>query len=131
MGLGALRRGLLAGQGPSGADRGACRGVASRSDAHQQGQEQLAAPQPELAAGEDGLTISPEIWHSLNGRITQLEDKVKILTEEDLKSRERVSFLENLLRCAMRVIRGQSRTLRRHGLAEEPLPAVLVPFSID
>lgn len=90
-----------------------------------------AAPQPELAAGEDGLTISPEIWHSLNGRITQLEDKVKILTEEDLKSRERVSFLENLLRCAMRVIRGQSRTLRRHGLAEEPLPAVLVPFSID
>lgn len=90
-----------------------------------------APPQAELAAGEDGLTISPEIWHSLNGRITQLEDTVKALTEEDLKSRERVSFLEGLLRTAMRVIRGQSRTLRRAGLPDEPIPVALRPFSID
>lgn len=85
---------------------------------------------PELGPG-DGLTISPEIWHSLTGRIEHLEATVKTLAEEDSKKQERVNFLEGLLRTAMRIIRTQSRTLRRASLQDEPVPAVLRPYSID
>lgn len=84
----------------------------------------------ELPPG-DGLTISPEIWRSLNGRIEHLEATVKTLAEEESRSKERVSFLEGLLRTAMRIIRGQSRTIRKAGLVDEQLPAILVPYSID
>lgn len=85
---------------------------------------------PELGPG-DGLTISPEIWRSLNGRIEHLESTVKTLAEEDSRNKERVSFLEGLLRTAMRIIRTQSRSLRRANLQDEPIPVILRPFSID
>jgi hypothetical protein len=84
----------------------------------------------ELPPG-DGLTISPEIWRSLNGRIEQLETTVKTLAEEDSRNKERVTFLERLLRTAMRIIRAQSRTLRRADLPDEQIPARLIPYSID
>lgn len=85
---------------------------------------------PALPPGE-GLSVSPEIWRNLNGRIGELEMKVEGLTEAVSRQTERVTFLERLLRTAMRIIRQQSRTLRRAGLQDEEIPRVLLPYSID
>lgn len=92
-----------------------------------------SAPPPELpvpGSGE-GLSVSPQIWGHLSGKIQDLEGKVDRLTELVERQTERVTFLERLLRTAMRIIRSQSRTLRKAGLPDEPIPAVLVPYSID
>jgi len=88
------------------------------------------APPAALPPGE-GLSVSPEIWRSLSGRISELETKVAGLTEAVSKQTERVTFLERLLRTAMRIIRQQQRTLRRAGLPDEEIPRVLLPYSID
>jgi hypothetical protein len=79
----------------------------------------------------EGLSVSPQIWGHLSGKIQDLEGKVDRLTELVERQTERVTFLERLLRTAMRIIRSQSRTLRKAGLPDEPIPAMLVPYSID
>lgn len=89
-------------------------------------------PEPEapaaLPAG-DGLKVSPEIWRDLSGRISELDAKVSHLTEVVERQTEQVTFLERLLRTAMRIIRRQQATLRRAGLPEEPIPAILMPYA--
>lgn len=83
---------------------------------------------PALPPG-DGLKVSPEIWRDLSGRIAELDAKVSHLTEVVERQTEQVGFLERLLRTAMRIIRRQQVTLRRAGLPEEPIPAILMPYA--
>lgn len=80
-----------------------------------------------LAPGEE-LSVSPEIWRDLSGRITELDAKVSHLTEVVERQTQQVGFLERLLRTAVRIIRRQQVTLRRAGLPEEPIPAILMPY---
>lgn len=88
-------------------------------------------PTPALVGAPDGLLVSPEIWRDLSGRISGLESEVRGLKDLVIQQGERVNFLERLLRRAMRIIRAQSRTLRKARLQDEPIPAVLMPYSID
>ncbi|NUP24163.1 MAG: hypothetical protein HOZ81_50525 [Streptomyces sp.] len=92
--------------------------------------EPRTPPEPRPVAGE-GLSVSPEIWRDLSGRISGLEGEVRELKDLVVQQGERVSFLERLLRTAMRIVRAQSRTLRKARLPDEPIPAVLMPYSID
>jgi hypothetical protein len=82
-------------------------------------------------AGPDGLLVSPEIWRDLSGRITSLETEVHELKGVVEQGAARMAELDFLLRAALRIIRAQSRTLRRAGLPDEELPPALVPYSID
>lgn len=83
------------------------------------------------ATAGDDLSVSPQILVYFSGRIETLEGKVDHLTALVEQQTERVGFLERLLRTAMRIIRAQSRTLRKAGLPDEQIPAVLMPYSID
>lgn len=105
--------------------------VAKISTPKQRPSEQdTPAALPALPAGGE-LAVSPEIWRDLSGRISELDAKVSHLTEVVERQTERVTFLERLLRTAMRIIRQQQRTLRRAGLPDEEIPRVLLPYSID
>jgi hypothetical protein len=86
--------------------------------------------QPGLPPAE-GLPVSPEIWNTLIDRITGLETEVRSLKDAVELQTGKVTWLERQLRAAMRIIRTQSRTLRRAGLPDEPIPDALIPYSID
>ncbi|MGW6912612.1 hypothetical protein ACWGB8_02120 [Kitasatospora sp. NPDC054939] len=88
---------------------------------------QVEVPEPP----HDELQVSPEIWRHFNNKIGNLETKVDHLTELVEQQTERVTTLTGLVRMAMRIIRRQSKTLRRAGLPDEPIPEVLVPYSIE
>lgn len=82
-------------------------------------------------ATHNGLQVSPEIWRDLVGRISGLEAEVhelKLTIEDVGKDRAQ---LDQHLRAAMRIVRAQSRTLRRAGLPDELIPPALIPYSID
>jgi uncharacterized protein involved in exopolysaccharide biosynthesis len=89
------------------------------------------APAPAPAATPEGLLVSPEIWRDLSRRITGLETEVHELTVTVKRGEDRMIELDRLLRDALRIIRAQSRTLRRARLPDETLPPALVPYSID
>lgn len=80
---------------------------------------------------DDDLSVSPELMLYFSGKIDTLEGKVDRLTALVELQTERVGWLERLLRTAMRIIRAQSRTLRKAGLPDEPIPPALMPYSID
>ncbi|MFD3717287.1 hypothetical protein [Streptomyces sp. NPDC058674] len=89
------------------------------------------AGHPEPEDGPPALEVSPEIWMHFSGRIRGLEDKVDHLTDLVEAQTVRVGSLEKLLRMAMRVIRRANRRLRAAELEPEPIPAELVPYSIE
>jgi hypothetical protein len=91
----------------------------------------IEPPQFGDAPSHDELQVSPEIWRHFSGKISTLETKVDHLTDLVEKQTERVTTLTQLVRMAMRIVRQQSRTLRRAGLPDEPVPDVLIPYSID
>ncbi|MFJ9952330.1 hypothetical protein [Kitasatospora sp. NPDC091207] len=93
--------------------------------------ESTAPSEVPQVPGHDELQASPEIWQHFSGRISGLESKVDHLTDLVEQQTERVTTLTQLVRMAMRIVRQQSRTLRRSGLQDEPVPDVLIPYSIE
>ncbi|WP_327169576.1 hypothetical protein [Streptomyces subrutilus] len=81
--------------------------------------------------GAPALEVSPEIFQHFSGRIRGLEDKVDHLTDLVEAQTVRVSTLEKLLRMAMRIVRRANRRLRAAELEVEPIPAELIPYSIE
>lgn len=77
------------------------------------------------------LEVSPEIWVHFSGKISGLEAKVDHLTTLVEAQTIRVTTLERLLRQAMRLLRSAHRQLRAAGTDPEPVPAELIPYSID
>jgi predicted site-specific integrase-resolvase len=78
-------------------------------------------------ADRDDLKVSREIWR----RFSVLEDKVDRLTLIVEQQKEKVTYLERLLRMAMRLVRRANRRLATHGELPEEVPRELVPYSID
>lgn len=76
---------------------------------------------------EGELKVSPEIWR----RFSVLEEKVDHLTAIVEQQKEKVTYLERLLRMAMRIVRRANRRLATHGELPEEVPRELVPYSID
>lgn len=76
---------------------------------------------------EGELKVSPEIWR----RFSVLEDKVDRLTAIVEQQKEKVTYLERLLRMALRIVRRANRRLATHGELPEEVPRELVPYSID
>lgn len=74
------------------------------------------------------LQVSPAIWQTMQGKISQLERKVDHLTDLMEQSATRESRLRELLRLAMQIIRRANRRLDQAGLPEEPVPAELGPY---
>ncbi|MFC8171220.1 hypothetical protein [Streptomyces sp. NPDC057325] len=91
----------------------------------------VAPPVPEEDRDGGALEVSPEIWSSLNGKISALEGKVDHLTVLVEQQTVRVGALERLLRQAMRIIRRANRRLAARGEVPEEIPRELVPYSID
>ncbi|MFD9570002.1 hypothetical protein ACFWBI_09170 [Streptomyces sp. NPDC059982] len=97
----------------------------------------VSAPRPQPAGpveGDDGspaLEVAPEIWQHMSGKISTLEGKVDHLTALVEAQTVKVSTLEKLLRQAMRLLRSAHRQLRAAGADPEPVPAELIPYSID
>jgi hypothetical protein len=95
-------------------------------------QAAVGSSTPSSTAGTgSGLQVSPEIWRDLLARITGLETEVRSLKDAVELQTGKVTWLERQLRAAMRIIRAQSRTLRRNGLPDEQIPDTLIPYSID
>lgn len=92
-----------------------------------------AGPAGPAAAGDGPpvLEVAPEIWQHMSGKISTLEGKVDHLTALVEAQTVKVSTLEKLLRQAMRLLRSAHRQLRAAGTDPDPVPAELIPYSID
>lgn len=88
-------------------------------------------PGAEQGSDKEQLQVSPQIWGRLNDRIGELERKVDHMTAVLEEGQVRESKLRDLLRMAMKVIRQANRRLHAAGQPEEPVPAELIPYSLD
>lgn len=98
----------------------------------------VSIPKPAAAGpslGDDdrpvALEVSPEIWRDMSSKISTLESKVDRLTQLVEDQTIRVTALEKLLRQAMRLLRRAHQQLRKAGAEPDPVPAELIPYSID
>ncbi|MFE2243921.1 hypothetical protein ACFXCU_30980 [Streptomyces virginiae] len=98
----------------------------------------VSAPRAAAAGAPDldddrapALEVSPEIWRDMSSKITTLETKVDRLTQLVEEQTVRVTALEKLLRQAMRLLRRAHQQLRKAGAEPDPVPAELIPYSID
>lgn len=89
--------------------------------------ERPALDRPADEPDEGELKVSPEIWR----RFSVLEEKVDRLTSIVEQQKEKVTYLERLLRMAMRIIRRANRRLVAAKEVPEEIPRELVPYSID
>lgn len=96
------------------------------------GPRELPPPPPgQQEVATEQLQVSPQIWGALNNRIGELERKVDHMTEVLEEGQQRESRLRELLRMALKVVRRANKRLHAAGLPEEPVPAELIPYSID